>query len=207
MFESFVKMMDNEEIRARMQEEFAKQQAARFPTSLAPKPEEFQLWETCMTINDTWASNPNDQNFKSAETLIKTMVEVVSRGGNFLLNVGPTPKGVIQEEFQERLLEIGEWLGENGESIYGTTYGPIQDLEFARTTAKGDRVFLHVLDWPSDGELSIPGVEGSVEGLSILESGTALEFEQDGGDLKIQIPEEPPNKYVTVLALDLSFRQ
>lgn len=68
-----------------------------------PKLEDFQLWETCMTINNTWAYNKNDLDYKSAQMLIRSFVEVASRGGNFLLNVGPQPDGLIQSEFQERL--------------------------------------------------------------------------------------------------------
>jgi alpha-L-fucosidase len=80
--------------------------------------------------------------------LIRSLVEVASRGGNFLLNVGPQPDGVIQPEFQERLRAIGSWLSVNGESIYGTTYGPVQGVSSIRTTAKKDKIFAHVFDWP-----------------------------------------------------------
>src|SRR5437016_5716771 len=113
-----------------------------------PKPEDFQLWETCMTINKTWAYNMHDHEYKSAQFLIRGLVEVASRGGNFLLNVGPQSDGMIQPEFQERLRAIGDWLTVNGESIYGTTYGPVQRMASARTTAKDNKVFIHVLDWP-----------------------------------------------------------
>ncbi|MEO8660446.1 MAG: alpha-L-fucosidase, partial [Bryobacteraceae bacterium] len=75
-----------------------------------PKPEDFRLWETCMTINDTWGYNVNDKKFKSSTDLIHTLIDVASKGGNFLLNVGPTPEGTIQPEFQERLLAIGAWM-------------------------------------------------------------------------------------------------
>jgi alpha-L-fucosidase len=70
----------------------------------------------------------NDKNFKSPETLIRTLVEVASRGGNFLLNVGPTPQGTFPIEAQQRLQRFGEWMEANGESIYKTTYGPLQNL-------------------------------------------------------------------------------
>src|ERR1700694_1359408 len=103
---------------------------------LTPPPEDFQLWETCMTINKTWAYNANDREYKSAEFLVRSLVEVASRGGNFLLNVGPQPDGMIQPEFQQRLRAIGDWLSVNGESVYGTMYGPVQKMKSVRTTAK-----------------------------------------------------------------------
>ena len=68
---------------------------------MVPRPEDFQPWEACMTINDTWAYRPKDRNFKSSDTLIYSLVEIISRGGNFLLDVGPQPDGRIQEEFVE----------------------------------------------------------------------------------------------------------
>ncbi len=115
-----------------------------------PSPADFQLWETCMTINDTWAYNAHDHHFKSSTDLIRGLVEVASRGGNFLLNVGPQPDGLIQPEFQERLRAVGDWITVNGESIYETTYGPIQGQAPFRMTAKGSDLFIHVFDWPSN---------------------------------------------------------
>lgn len=79
-----------------------------------------------MTINGTWAYNANDKRFKSSTDLVRTLIDVASKGGNFLLNVGPTPEGTIQPEFAERLRAIGAWLKVNGAAIYGTTYGPWQ---------------------------------------------------------------------------------
>jgi alpha-L-fucosidase len=173
-----------------------------YPTSPHPTPEEFQLWETCMTINDTWAYNPEDRNFKSATRLIRTLVEVASRGGNFLLNVGPTPEGTIQAEFVERLVAMGEWLKVNGESIYGTTYGPLQNLAFGRSTAKGNKVYLHVFDWPK-GSLKVPGLQSRVAAVTLLAGRQPLKFRQAGEHLTIEVPALAPDPHVTVLALEI----
>jgi alpha-L-fucosidase len=166
-----------------------------------PKPEEFRLWETCMTINNTWAYNKNDRDFKSSTHLIRTLVEVASRGGNFLLNVGPRPDGSIQPEFQERLRAIGKWMGKNGESIYGTIYGPVQGAKNFRTTAKGNDLFVHIFEWPG------PTLEVAANGLpkfssaSLLATGQPVEFKQEDGRVIVHLPGQAPDSEVTVIAL------
>jgi len=167
---------------------------------MIPRPEDFQMWETCMTINNTWAYNMHDREYKSSQFLIRALVEVASRGGNFLLNVGPQPDGVIQIEFQERLRAIGDWLAVNGDSIYGTTYGPIQGLGPVRATAKNEKVFVHVFDWPSSS-LEINGLEPKVTSAHLLANGQRLKFRQAEGKLQIDLPSQPPDPNVSVIAL------
>jgi alpha-L-fucosidase len=166
-----------------------------------PKLEDFQLWETCMTINNTWAYNMHDREFKSAQFLIRGLVEVASRGGNFLLNVGPQPDGIIQPEFQERLRAIGEWLSVNGDSIYGTTYGPVQGMASARTTAKGKKVFVHVFNWPSSAFV-IEGLDAKVISAHLLATGQPLKFRQMEGKLQFDLPPQAPDPNVSTLAVN-----
>lgn len=165
-----------------------------------PSAADFQLWETCMTINQTWAYNAHDHNFKSTQDLIRSLVEVTSRGGNFLLNVGPQPDGTIQPEFQERLRGIGDWMTINGDSIYGTTFGPIQGNPAFRTTAKGSDLFLHVFDWPS-APLTITGVKPKVLSARLLANNQALSFQQTENGLQITLPQQAPDQNVSVIAL------
>jgi len=165
-----------------------------------PRPEDFRPWETCMTINETWAYNKNDRNFKSTTQLIRMLIDVASKGGNFLLNVGPTPEGTIQPEFEERLRGIGEWLKVNGEAIYGTTYGPLQDLPYGRTTAKGKTIYLHVFDWPQ-GRLQVPEIHGKVESVKLLAGGAAVKFTQAGSVLTIDLGQARRDPHATVLAI------
>ncbi|TAM78899.1 MAG: hypothetical protein EPN47_19920 [Acidobacteria bacterium] len=171
----------------------------RLPSGL-PRPEDFQPWETCMTINGTWAYNRNDHKYKPAKQLIQTLVNVASEGGNLLLNVGPSPEGVIQPEFQDRLREIGKWLASNGESIYGTTYGPLQGLAYGKTTTKGGNTYLHILDWPGRS-LNLSGVE-RVSKVSFLASGEILSFQRSGNGVTIQLPEQAPDPIDTVLKIE-----
>jgi alpha-L-fucosidase len=166
-----------------------------------PTPQEFRLWETCMTINGTWAYNKNDRTFKSEKELIRTLVEVASRGGNFLLNVGPGPDGIIQTEFVDRLRAIGKWMDSNGDSIYATTYGPIQGLRSVRTTAKGTDTFLHVFDWPGTTlELNV-GRLPKFRSASLLASGAPLEFQQEDQRLVLTLPAQAPDPNVTVIRM------
>ena len=165
-----------------------------------PRPEDFQLWETCMTINNTWAYNMHDRDFKSAQVLIRSLVEVASRGGNFLLNVGPQPDGIIQPEFQERLRSVGDWLAVNGDSIYGTSYGPVQDVNAIRTTSKRNIVFVHVFDWPS-AALSVPGLKAKVISAHLLASGQAVKFNQSENGLHLDLPAQSPDANLSVIAL------
>ncbi len=155
-----------------------------------------------MTINDTWAYNKNDLHYKSVQTLIQDLANVASKGGNFLLDVGPTPEGTIQLEFVERLQEMGKWMKVNGDSIYGTTYGPWQNLSFGKTTAKGKTIYLHVFDWPSKPELEVPGVEQRVSRITVLASGRKAKFKQTGDRLLITVPPTAPDPNDSVLKID-----
>ena len=166
-----------------------------------PTSQEFRLWETCMTINHTWAYNKNDHDFKSTKMLIRTLVEVASRGGNFLLNVGPGPDGQIQTEFVERLEGIGRWMDRNGEAIYGTTYGPIQGVSSVRTTAKENDVFVHIFEWPATTlELSVANLP-KLRSASVLASGETIVFRQENGRLFLQLPPQAPDPNLTVIRM------
>ena len=128
------------------------------------------------------------------------LIEVASRGGNFLLNVGPQPDGTIQPEFQERLTSIGQWLQVNGESIYETTYGPVQGLPNARTTAKGNLIFVYVFDWPT-GVFELPGLTAKVVSARLLANGKPLTFRQTESKLQIDVPVQAPDPNASVIAL------
>ena len=155
-----------------------------------------------MTINNTWAYNAHDHNYKNSRTLIRGLVEVASRGGNFLLNVGPQPDGQIQPEFQERLRAIGKWLTLNGDSIYGTTYGPIQNIAGLRTTAGPKTIYVHVFDW-APPTCTLTGIDERVLSARLLANGMPLKFRQTEGKLEVDIPQMAPDADVSVIALNL----
>jgi alpha-L-fucosidase len=173
------------------------------PTASYPSPERFQPWETCMTMNKTWAYNPTDKAYKPASRLIYNLVEIASRGGNYLLNVGPSPLGTFPPEAIDRLRAIGRWLAVHGESIYGTTYGPLQHLLYGRTTAREGSVYLHIWDWPSSGSISLGAMPGAVSEVTLLGGHEPLTFDQHGNYFTIQVPKQPPDPIISVLAIRL----
>jgi alpha-L-fucosidase len=126
------------------------------PTAVHPSAEEFQPWESCMTMNGTWGYCPTDRRWKSAERLLSTVADVASKGGNLLLNVGPRPDGALPEEAVERLSAMGRWLEVNGEAIYGSTYGPVQGIAGIRSTARGGATYVAVTEPPAGAELTLP---------------------------------------------------
>ena len=132
-------------------------------------------WESCMTMNDTWGFKAEDQNWKSDETLIRNLIDIASKGGNYLLNVGPTAEGLIPPPSVERLGAIGQWMKVNGESIFGTQASPFEKTPWGRCTQKtvGDgvtRVYFHLFQWPSDGRLVIPQLPGKAVKAQVLGS-------------------------------------
>ena len=175
---------------------------SRLLKTTVPPAEDFRLWETCMTINNTWAYNKNDHDYKSPRTLTRSLVEVASRGGNFLLNVGPQPDGQIQPEFQDRLKAVGAWLTLNGDSIYGTTYGPVQNVQGLRTTAGSKSIYVHLFDW-TPPLCALPGINERVLSARLLANGTPLKFRQTEAKVEIEIPRSAPDPDVSVIALNL----
>lgn len=178
-------------------------QGADQQSNVVPRPEDFRLWESCMTINETWAYNRNDHKYKSADTLIRSLVEVVSRGGNLLLDVGPGPDGTIQPEFQERLLAVGKWLDSNGAAIYGTTYGPLQGNTSFRTTAKAGHTYVHVFDWPS-AALQLPPIKQKIVAAKMLAGGSQIPFTQTSASISLRLPPREPEQSVRVVDLRLA---
>jgi alpha-L-fucosidase len=163
-------------------------------------------WETPATINDTWGFKKDDHNWKSTSDLIRKLVDIASKNGNYLLNVGPTAEGVIPEPSVERLKAMGQWLRINGDAVYGTRPGPIQDLEWGRTTVKQNRLFLHVFDWPETGELRLPGLRQPVERAYLLAdpSHANLPIGHHAGGIQINGPAQPPDASNTVVVLELT---
>jgi len=179
-------------------------------------------WETCMTINDTWGYKRDDTNFKSTETLIRNLCDIASKGGNYLLNVGPTSAGEIPQPEVERLAAMGAWMKVNGEAIYGTRptifgaeAGTLSATEKDRRgsprfvpawdwrcTTKPGKIYIHIFKWPAR-QIQLPGVKGKITKAYLLADRrhNALKFQQTPQGVAIQLPDKAPDAIASVLCL------
>lgn len=158
-------------------------------------------WETPATINDTWGYKTDDHNWKSSETLIRNLVDIVSKGGNYLLNIGPDAEGNVPDPSVERLTEIGQWMEKHGDAIYGTQPGPIQGVDWCRTTIKDNIIYLHIFKWNDEGKFVLP-LEG-IKSVYWLDSSISQDLSVTPRDnsVLIQGPLTMPEKPVTVICL------
>lgn len=158
-------------------------------------------WETCMTLGTQWAWKPDDT-IKSLKECIQTLVRVAGGDGNFLFNVGPMPDGRIEPRQAERLREMGEWLMKDGESVYGTSGGPFRPGSWGASTRKGNRIFVHVLQWPNE-TLSLPSVNKKIVKASVLTGGRlALKQTEEAISLTVDKAFQQDVDTIVVLELD-----
>jgi alpha-L-fucosidase len=164
-------------------------------------------WETCMTMNETWGYKSYADNWKSATTLIRNLVDIASKGGNYLLNVGPKADGSFPAESLSRLQQIGSWMKVNGEAIYGTTASPFGTFSWGRCTKKdtGNRtvLYLEVFDWPADGRLAVPAIKEKVSRGTIVGRPGKILAESGRNGLVLRLPVTPPDSIATVIRLEL----
>jgi len=168
-------------------------------------------WETPATLNDTWGFKSHDHHWKAPQTLIRLLVDIVSKGGNYLLNVGPTALGEIPAASAERLRQVGDWVARNGEAVYGTGPSPfLSELEWGAITTSPGRLYLHIFDWPR-GPLVIRGLRCRPRGAHLLADPTrrplAVAVRYDTAlaldELRITLPPDAPDPAASVVVLDI----
>jgi alpha-L-fucosidase len=166
-------------------------------------------WETCMTMNDHWGYNSNDSHWKSSTDLLRMLADIASKGGNFLLNIGPTSAGEFPPKSLDRLQAIGAWMKVNGESIYGTASSPFKTLPWGRCTRKtingNTRLYLHVFEWPADGRLVVPGILNEAREAYLLADAQQhmMPINRRDDALEISLPKTAPDAVNSVVVLEI----
>jgi alpha-L-fucosidase len=164
-------------------------------------------WETCMTMNGTWGySKSGGRGWKTPKDMLQGVITTVSRGGNYLLNVGPTPEGEFPPEAVEIIRHIGEWMKVNGEAIYGTTKSPFSEPKWGRFTRKGDTVYASIFTWPRSDTLEFE-VERDLKfsrAYFLADPGRKpIEMTMRDNTLVLKgLPSEAPDASVTVIVLE-----
>ncbi|MCE9596150.1 MAG: alpha-L-fucosidase [Planctomycetes bacterium] len=165
-------------------------------------------WESCMTMNDHWGFNRVDQDFKSTTELLRNLIDIASKGGNYLLNVGPRADGTFPPESVKRLAQVGAWMKVNGASIHGTTASVFESLDFGRCTvrvgARKTKLFLHVFDWPASRELVLPGLGNKAKrAYPLADPKKDLKIVVADGSVRVRVPEEASDPIATVIVLEI----
>ncbi len=163
-----------------------------------------EYWETPQTLNTTWGYSRFDQQWKTPGDVIHRMVEIVSKGGNYLLNIGPMGDGTIPAPSVATLRKVGTWVQANGESIYGTSASPLPEQPWGRSTVKGDKLYLHVFSWPGDGVLRMPGLKNELRSAyALADPSRKLALHHADGNVAITLPAKPLDELDTVIVLQL----
>ncbi len=168
-----------------------------------------QMFEVCMTMNDTWGFKKNDHKWKSVTEILHNLSDIASKGGNFLLNVGPTADGVIPPESVERLKSVGKWMKTYGEAIYDTEASPFaRRLSWGRTTQKTSggktTLYLHIWDWPEDGKLLLPTLQEEPISGRILTNGKKVQSNATPEGVVVSLPGKATDPIISVVALEFN---
>src|SRR6185312_6076753 len=161
-----------------------------------------RAWESCMTLNDSWGYQRADNNWKSARTVVRNLIQCARDGGNYLLNIGPRGDGSIPEESVRVLEEVGQWMSKNGETIYKSDLCQPRRSNYASFTRIGNTLFMHVHYWPG-GDVEMGGLMTTAKSARMYATNKNLDFKQDPYQLKIyNLPPQPPDHPVTTIAIE-----
>ncbi|MBS3771878.1 MAG: alpha-L-fucosidase [Bacteroidales bacterium] len=164
-----------------------------------------EYFETPMTLNQTWGYSKFDTTWKEPKRIIRQLVTTVSNGGNYLLNVGPTGKGEIPEASVRILKKVGQWMQKNSESIYGTTASPFADNRpWGRITRKGEKLYLHIFQWPEDQKLEIEGLNNVIrKAYMLVDKEKKLDVKRNDDQIRISLPSDPADEINSVAVLEI----
>jgi alpha-L-fucosidase len=162
-------------------------------------------WETCQTMNKSWGYASWDSNYKTATTLIRQMVDVASKDGNYLLNIGPKGDGTVPDKSVSLLNSMGDWMNVYSESIYGTTRSPFGTVPgWGRYTKKEGKLYVHVFTWPEGGLLKVPSLTNTIRKIYLLnDTSELLNYTDSTGYIMISLPAEAPDTINSVVVIDV----
>lgn len=160
------------------------------------------LWETPDTANDTWGYAWYDRNWKSPSEIAERLVRVVSRGGTYMLNVGPDGKGRIPEQSARILRKVGTWVNAHSNAIHGTDATPFGPIAWGECTVRGNTLFLHIFQWPTDSKLILPGLKSKVKRATL--EGETIKVVRQENVLLLKVPKLRPDILIPVITLELS---
>ena len=163
-----------------------------------------EYWETPQTLNHTWGYSKFDKEWKSTGEVIHRLAEIVSKGGNYLLNIGPMGDGSIPEESIKVLKGVGAWMNKYSESIYGTTASPLQYQDWGFCTARDSLLYLHVINWPENDILEVKGLRNLPLDSYLFLDRAKLEASREGASVIIDLAGVQPDEYNTVIALQVA---
>ncbi len=181
-------------------------------------------WEACMTMNDTWGYKRDDNHWKSTREMIFNLCDIASKGGNYLLNVGPTSEGLIPQPSLDRLAEVGKWMKANGDAIYGSSatafggelgesvkakdgYGHDTTVSSAndwRCTTKTGKIYLMIFKWPTTGKFELAGLQTKVTQAYLLADHKKLKFEQTDAGVTLLLSGDAPDPIASVVCLEIA---
>ena len=162
-------------------------------------------WETPQTLNTTWGYSKFDQQWKTPAGVIQRLVEIVSKGGNYLLNIGPMADGTVPAPSVAVLEKVGAWMQKNGESIYGTSACPLEDFPWGRCTVKGRKIYLHVFSWPADAALRIAGLHNKVAAAyPLADPSLRLSVDRENDAITVGLPARSLDENDTVVVMEIS---
>jgi alpha-L-fucosidase len=163
-----------------------------------------QDWESCMTMNSHWGWNAADTRWKSSRELVRNLIDIASKGGNYLLNIGPRGDGSLTPETVSSFAAIAAWMRVNGEAIHGTTASPFPTLmPWGRATRKGRDLYLHIFDWPADGRLLVPVKNPAASATLLAAPGVPVPVVSTTEGLVLSLPSTAPDLIATVVRLSL----
>ena len=164
-------------------------------------------WETCMTMGSSWGYKSWDDKWKTPETLIRNLCDIASKGGNYLLNIGPDALGQVPQPSIDALKAIGVWMKTNSEAIYATKASPLGTFEWGRCTQKQENgkttLYFSVFDWPENGQLEIPGLLQKISSATLLANKSPLKTTSGKKGLIVHVPAKAPDAVASIIKIQL----